>query len=106
MQTADGYLWLGTEEGVARFDGVAFKEFNESNTGEITNNYISFLFEDRKQNLWIGTRGGGLVKHKDGRFTHFGAEEGLSNQFITAICEDAKSRSISWPLSACILIPF
>jgi len=91
VQTADGYLWLGTEEGVARFDGVAFKEFNESNTGEITNNYISFLFEDRKQNLWIGTRGGGLVKHKDGRFTHFGAEEGLSNQFITAICEDAKN---------------
>jgi len=43
VQTADGYLWLGTEEGLARFDGVSFTIFDLSNTPEIKNNVIASL---------------------------------------------------------------
>lgn len=90
-QTSDGYLWLGTEEGLVRFDGIAFEEFNEINTPEIKNNYIASLCEDKKRNLWIGTRGGGLIRYKNGKFTHYGEKDGLTNQFINTICADGEN---------------
>ena len=58
LQTSDGYLWVGTFEGVARFDGVNFKVFNKYNHSEIKDNRITVLFESSDQTLWVGTRGG------------------------------------------------
>ena len=86
-QTADGYLWLGTEEGLARFDGVSFTIFDQSNTPEIKNNVILALYVDRKDNLWIGTNDG-MNRFKDGRFTSFTTRDGLSNNIVRAFCED------------------
>ena len=57
-QTADGFLWLGTEEGLARFDGLAFKVFDRRNTPELRSNEITALLADRQGRLWIGTGGG------------------------------------------------
>src|SRR5262249_18445210 len=54
-QTKDGYLWLGTLFGLARFDGFRFKVFDESNTPELRSGRVVFLFEDGARNLWIGT---------------------------------------------------
>src|SRR5882762_4839782 len=48
LQTHDGYLWLATEEGLVRFDGVRFKVFDTQNTREIASNQIQLLFEDKK----------------------------------------------------------
>jgi len=59
-QTPDGYLWLGTEEGLARFDGVRFTVYNSRNVPGLTANFIWSLLEDRRGNLWIGTNDGGL----------------------------------------------
>jgi len=89
LQTGDGYLWLGTEEGIARFDGVKFTHFNEGNTGAIKNNYVRSFCEDHLGNLWIGTRGGGLLKYTNGSFEHFGKPQGLTHLNIYSICEDA-----------------
>src|SRR5206468_10639538 len=61
-QTRDGYLWLGTWGGLARFDGVRFTVFNRGNTEELKNNYIYALHEDHEGSLWIGTGGGGLTR--------------------------------------------
>jgi ligand-binding sensor domain-containing protein len=61
-QTRDGYLWLGTWDGLARFDGVRFTVFNRDNTEELKNNYIYALTEGRDGSLWIGTGGGGLTR--------------------------------------------
>src|SRR5581483_8954158 len=55
VQTHDGYLWVGTEGGLARFDGVRFVSFKMSNTPALASDSIRCLYEDRKNNLWIGT---------------------------------------------------
>jgi ligand-binding sensor domain-containing protein/tRNA A-37 threonylcarbamoyl transferase component Bud32 len=88
LQTVAGYVWIGTEEGLARFDGMKFKIFDAVNTPEIKNNYIFTLFEDSRRRLWIGTVGGGLLMYQNGRFTCFSEQEGLTNNVIYSIVED------------------
>lgn len=87
-QTRDGYLWLGTEEGLARFDGVRFTVFDKKNTKEIRHNYIAALCEGRDGSLWIGSRGGGLIRYKNSRFTSYTKEDGLAHNAVRAIYED------------------
>jgi PAS domain S-box-containing protein len=88
VQTRDGYLWLGTQAGLARFDGVHFTVFNQRNTAAIKNSNVLALLEDHAGNLWIGTYGGGLVRLKDGQFTNFTTKEGLPNDVIYTLYED------------------
>ena len=57
-QTRDGYLWLGTLNGLARFDGNSITPFNVNNTPGLPSDIIIFLFEDSRTNLWIGTDNG------------------------------------------------
>src|SRR4026209_1607720 len=47
-QTRDGYIWIGTEEGLARFDGIRFTVFDKQNTAQLKSNYIRALFADRQ----------------------------------------------------------
>lgn len=68
VQTPDGYIWVGTEMGLARFDGEAFDIFNRDNTPALTSNVILCLLKDSRDQLWIGTRGGGPVLYKNGTF--------------------------------------
>lgn len=89
LQTSDGYLWIGTEEGLVRFDGVKFTVFDEDNTPAMTTNYIRCLYEDSKKNLWIGTLSGGLLRYKNGEFKPFKGEEEFSRLTIYAILEDS-----------------
>ncbi len=86
-QTADGYIWIGTEEGLARFDGVRFTVFDRQNTPQFKSNYIRTLLADRQGALWIGTAEG-LVRLLNGTFTLFTTNEGLPSNTIQAIHED------------------
>jgi ligand-binding sensor domain-containing protein/signal transduction histidine kinase len=61
-QTADGYLWIGTEAGLVRFDGVRFTVFDKRNTPAMHSNQVTALLVDRQQNLWVGTHGGGISR--------------------------------------------
>jgi signal transduction histidine kinase/CheY-like chemotaxis protein/ligand-binding sensor domain-containing protein len=88
LQTHDGYIWIGTQEGLVRFNGVEFKVFNKANTDAIRHNDVRVLYQDRDGALWIGTFGGGLVRYQDGRFTTYTAQSGLSNNSISAILQD------------------
>jgi ligand-binding sensor domain-containing protein/signal transduction histidine kinase len=69
VQTRDGYLWLGTYNGLVRFDGVRFKIFDTSNTPEFGDSRITSLFEDADGTLWIGHETGGLTQLRAGKFS-------------------------------------
>jgi signal transduction histidine kinase/ligand-binding sensor domain-containing protein len=68
VQTRDGYLWLGTYGGVARFDGVSFTVFNTGNTPQLQSDRVTALFEDGQGTLWIGHERGDLTSCHDGVF--------------------------------------
>ncbi|MBC8096732.1 MAG: ATP-binding protein [Akkermansiaceae bacterium] len=69
VQTRDGYLWIGTYNGLARFDGVRFTVFDNNNTREIHSPGITALCETADGTLWIGQPGGELSSYQHGRFT-------------------------------------
>ena len=87
VQTEDGYLWLATQEGIARFDGAEFVIFDKRTTPEIRNNDIWVLLESRDHALWAGTNSG-LLRLKDGRWTRFSTADGLSDDIVRSLYED------------------
>jgi signal transduction histidine kinase/ligand-binding sensor domain-containing protein len=68
-QTPDGYLWVGTYNGVTRFDGVRFVTFDPANTPALTHARIRHLAVDNTGVLWVSTYDGSLTKYENGVFT-------------------------------------
>jgi signal transduction histidine kinase/ligand-binding sensor domain-containing protein len=66
VQTRDGYLWLGTQDGLVRYDGLRFVVFDRGNTPALESQDVRALLEDEAGRLWIGTRGGGLLVYEAG----------------------------------------
>jgi signal transduction histidine kinase/ligand-binding sensor domain-containing protein len=89
IQTQDGYLWLGTQEGLARFDGLNFTVFDKENTPAFKSNDIRFLHEDKQGRLWISTSYGLVCRH-NGDFKNFTVSEGLPDNSVGPIVEDTK----------------
>jgi signal transduction histidine kinase/ligand-binding sensor domain-containing protein len=79
-QTRDGYLWLGTYNGLARFDGVRFTIFDKRNTPGMSVNDCFSLYEDSAGALWIGTVEGSVMRYQNGGFTSFMREQGKHSQ--------------------------
>ena len=91
-QAPDGYLWMGGERGLVRFDGVRFTVFTPDNAPGLTSAWVTALWSDPDGTLWVGTGGGGLVRYREGAFTAFGADEGLASPRVTVILRDSRSR--------------
>ena len=68
VQTRDGYLWIGTYSGLARFDGVRFAVFDDKNTPEMHSSRVTSLFESDNGTLWIGHENGDLTTELNGTF--------------------------------------
>lgn len=81
LQTKDGFLWIATEGGIARFDGVAFKTFRHEEEPAFASNDTCCLAEDPPGDLWIGTSDG-LVRLRQGTFRRFIEKDGLPSTEI------------------------
>ncbi|MFC2146629.1 two-component regulator propeller domain-containing protein, partial [Acidobacteriota bacterium] len=96
IQDEKGFLWVGTQDGLNRYDGHTFKVYNHDprNPESLSHDYVLTIFEDSNHILWIGTGGGGLNKfdRKTGKFSSYkkipGISNSLSNNNVPAICED------------------
>ncbi|MCW5557917.1 MAG: ATP-binding protein, partial [Verrucomicrobiae bacterium] len=71
VQTRDGYLWVGTQGGLARFDGARFVVFDTHTMPALPSDRIVQLMEDASGTLWVGTELGGVAALRDGRFEVF-----------------------------------
>ncbi len=91
LQTHDGYIWLATEGGVVRFDGLKFAVYDSQNTPRLRSNNIRSLLEDRDHALWIGTADG-LTRFKDSEVSTFTTDQGLPGNNIWSISQDSGGR--------------
>lgn len=89
VQTRDGYLWVGTYSGLARFDGVQFKVFDDNNTPELHSSRVTSLVEGADGTLWIGGEGGQLTRYESGRFAAVSFSPTWSGGKIYDIARDA-----------------
>jgi signal transduction histidine kinase/ligand-binding sensor domain-containing protein/CheY-like chemotaxis protein len=100
LEDSRGYMWIGTEDGLNRYDGYEFSVFKNEpgNSNSLPDNSISAIVEDFKGNLWIGTRHEGLVKYdpvtkKFIRYLkHSDNFKGPPSKVITCIFRDSKNR--------------
>jgi ligand-binding sensor domain-containing protein len=88
LQTRDGYIWVGTKGGAARFDGVRFVAFGDR-PEQLKEGEVWSLAEGPDGSVWFGTYGGGVSRLKDGRFTHYTTEQGLPTDYVAVLEFDA-----------------
>src|SRR4030095_9755685 len=88
LQTRDGYLWLGTHGGLARFDGLRFTIFDTGNTPSLRSNRILTLSEDHAGTLWVGTQNGGLTSYSQGTFKTYTTRDGLPDDSVYDVLPD------------------
>ncbi len=69
-QTPDGYLWVGTPKGLARFDGTRFRVYLPGNTPEMKHQGVVSLLTDHAGRLWIGTEDGTMLRWSAGKFDY------------------------------------
>lgn len=86
VQTKDGYLWLGTLEGLVRFDGVQFSAYDTRNS-RIAHNQVHALIESRDGGLWIGTANG-LSRFRGGTIESFPLPDDVTSRKLQALHED------------------
>ena len=86
VQTRDGFIWVGTEVGLVRFDGSSFTVFDRNSTPALPGNDVRCLLETHDGALWIGTSEG-LARWKDGIVTSFTTKDGLPGNGIIVLGE-------------------
>ena len=94
-QDGDGFLWIGSQNGLARWDGYHFRIYraDPGKAGALPDNFIQTLLTDARGVLWIGTTSGGLARYdrEHDRFVAYPVSAtGLSHVSVRAIVEDGQ----------------
>ena len=84
-QSSDGYLWFGTQSGVARFDGVRFNVLDGTDSPTLQRAYVWALEPAADGGVWIGSEEGGLVHSLNGKFTAYTKANGLTSNWVGAL---------------------
>lgn len=86
LQDRRGRLWIGTNNGVCRYNGRAFNKFEQENP--VSNNPVKSIYEDRDGNIWMGTVRKGVCRFDGTESKFFTIEDGLLSNIIYAITQD------------------
>lgn len=92
IQDRAGYIWIGTFNGLVRFDGINFVTFSKYDGHGFESNSVTSLLEDPEKNLWIGTNGQGIARYSNDKFTMFNNSD-LKDKVIKSLSMD-KSGSL------------
>jgi ligand-binding sensor domain-containing protein/signal transduction histidine kinase len=103
VQTQDGYLWLATLDGLARYDGVRFERYYDSDTSGLASSMISSLFEDSHGRLWYGTQAGEVGWKDTGGFHQLALPSPQSQEPVTRFAETPDGTV--WVVSHQMLLP-
>ena len=87
-QTPDGYLWVATLNGLARFDGVRFQVFDKSNMPGIASNRFVGMVRGEGDDLWLASEDGNVIRQHGGSFHTLGEANGLRQRSVGAITGD------------------
>ncbi len=85
-----GFLWIGTSEGVFKFNGTVPQRIENDLPADKL--YITALAEDKEGNIWAGCKNGTLITIKDQQLSIFSSTEGMPRTTITALLSDDKNR--------------
>jgi ligand-binding sensor domain-containing protein/signal transduction histidine kinase len=91
LQTRDGYLWLGTDGGLVRFDGLDFVTFDVENTPQFASDTVYDLMQDDSGTLWISTALG-LLSFRGGAFQAYTSARGLPADTVWFSYQDRRHR--------------
>ena len=95
VQTRDGFVWLGTEVGLVRFDGNGFEVFDKTSKPALPGNDVQCLLAASDGALWVGTSEG-LARWKDGAVATFTTNEGLPGNNVRALVESSDHVVWAW----------
>jgi PAS domain S-box-containing protein len=87
-QTTDGFLWLGTTQGLFRFDGVSFERYEPQSGPAFPSSNITSLLALPDGDLWIGFREKGVSRLRGGRNTNYGDSDGLPSGRVARLVQD------------------
>jgi ligand-binding sensor domain-containing protein len=88
IQGSDGFLWLTTDDGLYRFDGVSFERYAPSDGSAFLSDHFSEVSATSDGSIWVSYLFGGLTRIKDDRITNFTEREGLRSGGISNVVED------------------
>ena len=89
IQDKKGYIYVGTYDGLVRFDGVEFVNFTRTNDARYDFASVRAIFQDSDENIWVGHNDEGVTCiAKDGTIKKFTTDDGLPHNSVRAICED------------------
>jgi ligand-binding sensor domain-containing protein/signal transduction histidine kinase len=93
-QTADGYLWVGTERGLVRFDGLSFRLFDHTNAAALPAGPIIDLMADVDGSLWIRPQSRNMLRYRDGIFQDVMSDLDPARAGVTAMCRGPKGEAL------------